>query len=289
MAKQMSKCKGLARLFFKYCLFLISLACGSAVEAWNASGHYTIAAVAYSHLDKPAKAKVDGLIHYLSNADAPTTFIFAASWADRIKYQSNGLFNHWHYTSWPTSHSHSNDLHRPNQIIWAIDSLLTVIKNPNSSQYNRAWSLRMLIHLVGDLHQPLHVGTKVDRRFPHGDKNGLRYLVKAREKNLHRYWDNGAGLLSFKKGTVTQAIKLADQLQKEFPMEQLPGANEGNISEWAHSSYQLAKQYAYRQPYNKRVSNQYRRLTQSIVKKQLVMAGYHLALLLNTAFAEAAG
>tara|TARA_B110000879_G_C10671093_1_gene317992 strand:- start:70 stop:507 length:438 start_codon:yes stop_codon:yes gene_type:complete len=144
----------------------------------------------------------------------------------------------------------------------------------------------MLIHLVGDLHQPLHVATKFDHRFPKGDMNGLKYSLRSHYKNLHRYWDLGGGLLAYKKKKVYSGEGLLKSLLKKSPAkaDELKAPVNDALNTWVNESFNLAKQHAYQQASSIPIKSSYRNKVQRISKQQLRNAGLHLAQLLNKVF-----
>lgn len=264
--------------------FLILIFFSELCFAWGKQGHLIIAEIAYNNLNPPAKYQVNKLINYLNKVDGPTDFIKASIWADEIKFKNNKLFNKWHYINSPiVKNIRKRKKTYPPNILTKSKELISILKNKNTSIYNQAWSLRMLIHLIGDLHQPLHTATLYNKKFKRGDLGGLKYKINSPYKNLHSYWDQGGGLLRFKYNKTKQRQAIIKHIIKDNSMSQtlLNNNFEASLYSWYQNSHLLAEKIVYQQPQRQRVSFKYKKLVQSTSKQQLAKSGYHLAQLLN--------
>src|SRR6478609_6731229 len=142
-------------------------------RAWNAEGHMVVAQIAYNHLTPAVKAQCDALIvtpvAYVGSTN--NTFVTAAVWADDIK-SSTSAFNNWHYIDIPFSLDNSltnSFIPPPFDVVQAIRTNIAVLQNPSATQSNRAFHLRLLLHFVGDIQQPLHCSTAITTTRPGGD------------------------------------------------------------------------------------------------------------------------
>lgn len=171
----------------------------------------------------------------------------------------------------------------PNVLTSSIEQL-KLIKDKSNTKKQKAAAIRMLIHLIGDMHQPLHVGTLYDKSYPKGDLNGLKYRIKSRYKNLHRFWDVGGGILAYKKRKPFRRQRLTQSIEKQYPYQEkfLQITLAQAIQSWVDDTFNLAKKDAYQQKANSKISSDYRKLVKQDSRKQLANAGYHLAQLLNT-------
>ncbi len=115
----------------------------------------------------------------------------------------------------------------------------------------RARALRYLLHLVGDIHQPLHGATRCTAAHPEGDRGGNDFKVKG-EVNLHSYWDGGVGMFAHvlrPLSTEGRAIikNRAAEIQHAFRKSALgPATKSQSRKTWRKESFEAAKSVAYR-------------------------------------------
>jgi hypothetical protein len=123
----------------------------------------------------------------------------------------------------------------------------------------RTQALRFIIHLVGDIHQPLHCATRVTEQFPDGDRGGNSLMVRlvgtdgrAKKVKLHSYWDGGiddfpkAGS-SFAPSSLAGIDPVAERVIAEFPDSDPEWKVGGpfDFEGWAKKSTDLAQSVAY--------------------------------------------
>ena len=150
---------------------------------WGCDGHQMLALIARAHLTPAASAAVDKLFaeapltpaHRHFCQDQPTDLMAdAAPWADDIKSEDKTFL--WHQIDIPMMVDHGdyrqwcerigpsvNGKDRPGCVINAIEYELGVMRDPIEPAPVRAKALRMLIHLMGDLTQPLHISDNNDQ------------------------------------------------------------------------------------------------------------------------------
>ncbi|MBS0358241.1 MAG: S1/P1 nuclease [Proteobacteria bacterium] len=265
------------------------------VMAWNATGHRIVANIAYQHLTPQAKNFIqESLYPAQSHASLNTRFANAAVWADFIKSKGIKKYNKWHYIDIPYQRGldEAKAPMLPN-IRSALAQSIAKLKDRTLSQSERVFYLRFLIHLVGDAHQPLHCSTLYDPMFPQGDAGGNLYLLKnAYGESLHGFWDRGLGLLgnpyksyAWKRENAkmlrTKKRNLIEKLQQKFPESLLLEAKDLNPEHWIAESHQLAESFVYSVPVHTSPSRTYVKKGKEVVQRQLVLAGYRLAYLLN--------
>jgi hypothetical protein len=228
-------------------LLLALVATAGTGRAWNASGHLQIALVAYRQLDAARQQKFVRLLGQhpryqedfaaqrpqdLSGAEEPEwTFAHAATWPDIARgiRGPRGDYNRptWHYVNLPVFLSPADrDALQPAlpnwvlpegalgkqdrdlNVVQAIELSLRTLRRPGASDAERALYLSWLLHLVADIHQPLHTVALFSRtRFPSGDKGGNDVLVEGKG-SLHGAWDNLLGAddsLGFVRAKVARA------------------------------------------------------------------------------------
>ncbi|MBA2648181.1 MAG: S1/P1 nuclease [Legionella sp.] len=284
--------------------------------AWNAIGHQLIAQIAYDHLNPEAKQQCDKLLakackqqdfkckpkmilsgrmshryglqissHWtkckkkkplLSNC-----FVSISTWLDVIKYKNNHHFDTLHYIDIPYSLDGSPlpDIDGQNALNGIYQALL-ILKSSKSSEKNKALHLKILIHIVGDIHQPLHTITAVSALHPKGDCGGNLFLLGKNSiaPNLHAYWDRGGGWLL--KNNKPQILEKAHELEAAWSC----GEDElGSTPEaWIKKSHDLAMADSYALNPGSVPTMQYQMRAQNIIQKQIFFAGCRLAYLLNT-------
>ena len=263
------------RIFIVFFLLTYSLV----GYTWNAAGHKLVAQIAYDNLTPVAK-KMCGTIFNINDPKAlEAYFINVATWLDEIRKKNIHQYDGWHYMNIPFSNDKTKlpELKHKNAL-WAIQNAIAVLSSNKSGKSAKSFNLKVLIHVVGDMHQPLHTSTKVSRRFPKGDLGGNLYALKSPYgANLHQYWDNGAGTLT--KGNLA-VVKV-----KAYLLEQSISCLIANQlktpEEWLQETLNIAKTEAYAIKSHNKPSKKYRYNTIRIVDKQIVLAGCRLAYLLN--------
>ena len=253
--------------------------------AWNQVGHKVVAQIAYDNLTPTAKLKANQLTKAMSdNYPGNIGFVDSAIWADNIKGDEITAFSKWHYVNIPIN---ADGKHRKRyaktNVIWAIGQAENVLISPSANAFEKGMFLRFFIHFVGDIHQPLHATNYYSKRFKHGDQGGNLYKIKYGKINkLHTVWDQCFTLTNKKYSDKKAVIELAQQLQNQYPKSDFTEAlKDNNPTDWAYQSRQLAIKYVYQVPYNGKITKQYQKQGKVICQKQLALAGYRLADILN--------
>jgi hypothetical protein len=291
----------------KQILLIVFLLLSRALSsAWSGPGHMTIAAIAYRALSDSQKQAVTELLKHHPDYAAwmeryPTnepnldlaTFIFmrASTWPDEIRRRGNP-YDHpeWHYVDYPLEPPNFPDKPSPfptNDILYGISQSEKMIRDTNSSPEARAAYFSWLIHLVGDIHQPLHCSTLVTTNYPApaGDRGGNEFYVKPAETgvNLHSIWDRALG------GTVNPRTQLnyAIQISTEQPRASLPELSKDKTPvAWSKESRTIAIESAYlrgtlagstQRTNAPALPEGYTKTMKTIAEKQAALAGYRLA------------
>lgn len=244
------------------------------VFAWNATGHRLIAQIAYDQLTRHEKTVLNRYNRAIHDKMA-NNVVNASVWLDSIRFRTHD-YDAMHYIDIPFS---TNGLPLPavseTNAVTAIHHSIDVLQSKKSSEKAKGIALRILVHVVGDIHQPLHTATRVSRDYPDGDHGG-NFVPLYKNKvanNLHAYWDKGAGLLIGKRRFGTKWIKMhAKALEKQYPCS-LDLANT-NVSYWAQESHDIAVRMAYAPALKPD-------LIQMIVQQRIATAGCRLACILH--------
>jgi hypothetical protein len=292
-------------------LFLVLVAPAVAL-AWNDRGHMMVAAIAWDHLGPSAKARAAELlmlnpsygkwVQSVPEEDVDEiAFVKAATWPDFIKrssdyindgqipsgpdasrnigYSDKLMHKYWHYIDLPFSTDGTptvlpTDPNAETQII-AFRDTISGAATDDVKSYDLVW----LLHLVGDVHQPLHATARFSHQFPSGDDGGNseKVCVPGCGDALHAFWDDALG----KSESVMGAIKAADKLD-DPPTS---GATVADPHAWIVESFELAKSMVYppigdgKGPVT--LSDDYQENADVIAEERVSLAGVRLANLLN--------
>ena len=190
--------------------------------AWGKTGHRVVAAIADTQLSGLARAHVREIL------GPGESLVDAANWPDEMR-SDPAIF--WQKTSTPWHYVTLNGItydHAPPEgdALEALDHFAKVLKDPAASLADKQTALRFVIHLVGDLHQPLHAGKCCDR-----GGNDVKVTWFGKPTNLHAVWDSqlvDEEQLSFSE--------LAEKLERHMSDRQLIAWWDINPRDWATES-----------------------------------------------------
>ncbi len=238
---------------------------------WWDLGHRIVARLADLRLTRHTREAVRDILGGQSLADASV-------WADNIKNYRHDA-DPLHYVNVPLADTvYVPERYCPKDrcIIAAIEHDRQVLADPAASPDKRAEALRFLIHFMGDLHQPLHVGDNHDR-----GGNDRAVTLLGHRTNLHKVWD---GELIDSSG-VNQEGYFA-YLRRRMGSVDMRALERGTVVDWAMESHRIAAEDAYgRLPPDGRIGRAYVRANRPIIDHQLIAAGVRLAKVLNDALA----
>lgn len=249
--------------------------------AWNAIGHQLIAQIAYDNLTPKAKKIVNQYNRSLNKFSPSSNFVFAATWLDSVRTKDVHWFDALHYIDIPFSND-GTPLPSVQEMnaLWGIKQAISVLSSKRSTTRDKGLSLRILIHIVGDIHQPLHTVSQISNKLPKGDLGGNLFKLGKNPigDNLHKYWDNGAGVL-VGQSKKFQVKNKARELEKKWSCSDAYKLK--NPVQWVHESHQIALKQAYTLNPGTKPNKRYQLNTQNISQKQIFTAGCRLALLIN--------
>lgn len=311
------------RLLAAFSLSLLALP----ALAWNSGGHRVAARIAWLALEPDHQAELWQILgahpdfpHWRltrrqvtervwSDGDRATVFAEAAVWADTIRDANDFVdgdpslpadkaklpdrlrHRDWHYVNQPLGESSRTIL--GGQLQEAVPRLARLLAGDDRE--GQAFSLVWLLHLVADLHQPLHVATRRLERGRH-DSGGNLVTVRLdptlvpknsreRQLNLHAYWDDLAAPPWLRGAQL-------DRLVGRLLAEHGPPASPGSMADWWQESHRLAGE-AYRSidadGRSAAIDVASHRGNRRIAERQITLAGYRLAELLRRSLDEASG
>lgn len=230
---------------------------------WGATGHRVTGYIADKHLTKKARLAMQRILGQQSLA-------MASNWMDDIR--SDSTFDYtadWHWVTVQDGETYDQSKKNPNgDIIQTIERIIAELKSKKLSPKEEAERLKMLIHLVGDIHQPLHVGGGTDR-----GGNDVKVTWFGGNSNLHRVWDS-----EIIDGTKLSYTELAESLHKPDAV-QVKNLQHASVRDWANESMSYRKQVY--DIGNSKLGYQYQYKYFNIAQDRLMQAGVRLAGVLN--------
>ena len=277
----------------------------SPARAWLPDGHMATGALAYDALERrdpqavaaivrlmqshPERARFDAQLGDLTGAARDRRlFELMARWPDDAR---RGPFDHddWHYAQKVVSSVRFILPPAFGGAEHAFHRQLAIARDPRAASADRAIALCWVMHIVGDMHQPLHAALWMDHRFPLTDQGGNTAWVKtspdAEPQKLHWFWDSAAGQAHLGRGSpaVLEAL-----LEAQHPDDGAPAA-EADFGKWVAKSRSIAQDAVYaggglhpgRTPETATVlTAQYVERARTITLNRLASAGYRTGALL---------
>lgn len=252
--------------------FLIALALPvPQARAWGPDGHRIVAALAQRQLDPAAAAEVGRLLapaHVHALAEV-------ANWADELQddpsqqalWKATRALHYINFRDRDCNYRPPRDCPHGRCVVEGLAHYVAVLGDRRQGDAARRQALAFVVHLVGDVHQPLHAGYR-------DDKGGNQYQVRFRGEgsNLHRVWDSG---MLGSRGLAWRDY--AQRLDARGPVA-LPAPADAPYAGWAEESCRLSRNVY---PDGHTVDAAYVRTHLPLAERRLREAGHRLAALLN--------
>jgi len=231
--------------------------------AWGPTGHRATGMVAEKYLSKKAKKELQRILGGQSLA-------MASTWMDEVR--SDSTYNYmtdWHWVTIQDGQTYDESEKNPNgDVVQTIERIILELKSKKLSVKEEVEHLKILIHLVGDIHQPLHVGGGNDR-----GGNDVKVTWFRTDSNLHRVWDS-----DMIDDTHLSYTELGESLEK-LSTEKLNALQKSSVRDWTTESMSFRKRvYDYG---NGKLGYRYAYVNFEIVRERLLQAGVRLAGVLN--------
>jgi len=235
---------------------------------WGQTGHRVVGEIAYSHLTNKAKRNIEKLLNGEGLA-------IISTYADEIKSDKKYReFGTWHYVNFKDGESYETSEKNPKgDLIQGIKKCQEVISNPDASKEEKIFYVKLLVHLLGDLHQPLHIGRSEDR-----GGNNIKVQWFRGNTNLHSVWDTK--IIESYNMTYTE---LSSNLNK-FSKNQRKAIQEGTVLDWVNETRFLTMKVYESAKVDENLSYRYMYENFATVKTQLQKGGLRLAKVLNELF-----
>lgn len=229
--------------------------------SWGATGHRVVGQVAMNHMSKKANKNV---LEALGTEDVA----MVSNWMDFIKSESDKRhMNPWHYCTIPDS-GHYEGAPKEGDVHKMITQFVEELKTKNFS-VDEQFALKSLVHLVGDIHQPLHVGNGTDKG---GNDVKLKFFYE--KSNLHRVWDSG--MIDKQQLSYTEYAKWIDVVSDD----EVSKWQAATVMNWMEESVSY-RASIYDLPEKMNLSYKYVHDHIHQVNLRLVQAGVRLAGILN--------
>ncbi len=258
---------GLALVFLSYLPMNAS--------AWGMTGHRVVGEVASFYLSSKARKAVKNIL-------GNETMAMASNWPDFIK--SDPGFNYmgaWHYVNLPAGldqqgvYQFLNQEKAPN-VYTQVHEMISVLKNKQSSAEQQKQALRVLIHLVGDLHQPMHTARKEDLG---GNKVYLTWF--GQRSNLHKVWDEA--IIDYQQLSYTEYAAAINHPSKE----QLKAWHSATLQSDIYGSYTVVNKIYAEVKQDDKLGYRYNFDYIDTVNEQLLKGGVRLAKMINDIYGKA--
>lgn len=242
---------------------LLSLSVSHAF-AWGQIGHYLIGFMAEKQLKKSTKKKVEYILYPMSLGRSGT-------WMDEIR--SDSAYNYaetWHYLTSKAGEYNPAIQERSGDAFEAIQRIKAELKAGDLDPKTEAEKLKMLIHMVEDIHQPLHVGTGDDR-----GGNDVKIEYFGRTTNLHALWDSG-----MIDGQGMSYTEMGNELFRRINPELRAKYRSASMQDWLKEAVSY-RPMIYKLPENKKISYQYGYENYHIAEERMIAASVRLAQILE--------
>jgi hypothetical protein len=250
-------------------LVALLLAAPSSLFAWGSNGHRIVGRIAMNHLTDEAARAVECLL-------GPEGLDQVSTWPDEIRADPLNWkkADPWHFLSIDDAETLETTARNPaGDVLEAIQRFTAVLRDPQATRPAKQEALRFLVHFVGDIHQPLHVGRRADF-----GGNSIKVIWFKEESNLHTVWDSG--MIDNEKLSFSEFAAFIDHptLQELQTWQSAPPAD------WANESKALRDRVY--QIGDGKLSYEYVYKNIPLVKRRLLQGGVRLAGLLNSIFAQ---
>lgn len=316
------------RLFGNIILLLILtvLAAVPAI-AWDDVGHKITGYIAWQRMSPAARENVIKILRaapedsqlatfYQSYGLEPEAtrkreyFMLVTTWADIVRDRdfktrfANYNKGNWHYadTFWKQVNGKVEELSGFPEGGLGLEKLIEmdkVLRDPLASNGDKAIAIAWIMHIGGDLHQPLHTSARVTDVEPKGDQGGNLFLLspegaKREDRvNLHSYWDSITGRNIPFKGEQCERDyiePIADKIMKRYPFEKVQAQLKlGQYDAWQKEAFafNLTDVFSADLKRNEMPTDKYRKNAFEVSERQFAMAGYRLGETLNRIFGAA--
>jgi hypothetical protein len=313
------------KMFVKILLSLAIIAIFvSSVLAWDDTGHKLTTYIAWEQMSPQTREKVTKIllsapedshlnVFYLQDSRSAAVkqrelFMIASTWADIVRNKDfknrYAKYHHgtWHYldTFWSDANGKvelvpelKSDKENAIERLFVFDKML---RDASASDTDKAIALAWILHLGGDIHQPLHASARVTKFDPKGDQGGNLFMLSPKgakgedRVSLHWYWDSiiGRNIPRVSDACDFEYLPaIAQQITKKYPFAKMQNRLKiGKFDEWQQEGFQIAstKLYPSSLKFGEMPSENYKKQAFEIAQEQIALAGYRMGEMLNQIF-----
>ncbi len=237
--------------------------------SWGKTGHRVVGQIAENHLSPKAAKAVRELL-------GPDSLAEVSNWADEIRSDPSWKrADPWHYVNIPDGETYEAMSKNPaGDVIVALKKFEATLRNPAAPKEERIQALKFMVHMIGDLHQPLHAGKRDDLG---GNRVSVHWFRGVEATNLHTVWDDL--LIEQEKLSFTEWTRFLDHPTAA----ELKDWQASGYTAWMEESFKLRDRCYDFKP-ELPLSYDYVYKSMPIVKQRLLQAGVRLAGTLNQVF-----
>ncbi len=250
---------------------LLLLAIPPAAFGWGSKGHDVVCYIAECHLSQRAKAEVSELLEDRS-------MVYYSSWADGAKYTKEYSYTRpWHYLNMERRESVATAKRsKDGDLLSALEAMEAILRDESADHEAQSFALKIYIHLVGDMHQPMHLGREVDEG---GGSIPIIYFTES--TSLHSAWDYH----------LPMGVREWSYMEWQHQMDRLSEAEEativaGSYADWMDATHEITNMVYRDTPVETRIFYEYVAKYRPIIEQQLLYGGLRLAWLLNGIYAQ---
>ncbi len=239
-----------------------------AADDWGPTGHRATGQIAEEHLSKRAKKKIAAILDGQSLA-------MVSTFADDIKSDpAYDKYYTWHYVNFALDGTYEESIkNERGDIVTGIEHCIRILRDNRSSKADKAFFLKMLVHFIGDLHQPLHIGRAEDK-----GGNDIQVQWFGKGTNLHRVWDEN--MIDHYDMCYHELAANRDKLSKH----EIRRIQEGSVIDWMYDSRKFTEDIYNSVETGENLRYRYNYLYFETLRNQLHKGGLRLAKLLNDIF-----
>ena len=248
-----------------FCLCMLSLCLYGQALGWGQMGHDVTAYIAECHLTPEAAQKIDQVLNGRS-------LVYYANWLDNASHTDDYAYTKtWHYLNVDEGCTlDTMERHPKGDVLSAITILVDKLKSGNLQPEAEHICLRMLIHLVGDMHCPMHAGHSTDL-----GGNRVPVVYFGRTTNLHSIWDTNLVESAHKWGYMEW------QQQLDRPNCDVEAIQAGEPRDWMLETIAICEGVYRNTPEGAKLSYDYVNEYAPLIEQQFLRGGLRLAKLLN--------
>lgn len=313
-------------VFFSLNITLFFLIFAQNIFAWDDVGHKLTTYIAWERMTPQVREKVSKILRSApedsdlsmlypqdSRSDAAKQrehFMLASTWADIIRdrgfpvrYKKYHQGN-WHYydSFWTTENGQLKILEKAEEdggkAVPKLFEFEKILMDASVSDTDKSIALAWILHLSGDIHQPLHCSARVTLEEPKGDQGGNLFLLtpkdtpRDKQENLHWFWDSIVKRSVTRKNDEPDAIylaKIGKSIMRKHTFEKMQNRLRlGKFDDWHKEGLQIATSQVF--PFDlKRFetpSNDYKKMAFKISEEQIALSGYRMGEMFNQIFGQ---